>query len=160
QELADISGTYGQGQFLRAFLPSVTAGLGGLLTRAGITGVDLSGFSNLPPAANEPGAQRLQKAIITSIQTATGLGNVSPGGIGQFLNQEDMDAISEMFKSLFGTSNVQAFSEMAEQLQDSLKPVTDFLAQSMQEATTLFGRGLIAAMEAATESDAKLAFVN
>ena len=49
---------------------------------------------------------------------------------------------------------------MAAKITEQLKPVTDFLDQAVQQSTDIFGRGLKAAMEQATESDAKLAFLN
>jgi hypothetical protein len=160
QELQDISGMGGQGRFVQAFLPALAAGWTAGLKRAQIP-MDQTilpqGFGSV---FNQEGMNYLIEQIKNVVTTISGLASVSPGGVAQFLTPGNQEYLSAIFNQLFSTSDPKLFSDLAAKLQENLKPVTDFLTQAVKQSTDIFGRGLMAAMEAATDSDARLAFMN
>jgi hypothetical protein len=84
-----------------------------------------------------------------------------PGGAAQLLTPGDTETLRQRFQHLFAfTDEPAAFSDAAKQLQEQIQPIADFLNNAMRQSTELFGRGLIAALEAATESEARSSFLN
>jgi hypothetical protein len=162
EELAAYAGPEGQLRFLDAFIAPIGAGLGAALAHAQIPinaaalQYGAAGFGTLQPALGHPqGMDYLIEQITKVVGITSGLATI---GAGKFLSPDDLQRLADIFNQLFATSDPKAFSDMAAKLEDQLKPVIDFLNQAMQQSAELFGRGLQAALQAATEADAKLAF--
>jgi hypothetical protein len=158
QELEAMSGPDGLVRFLDAFLPSLGTSFWATLGAAGIPNVDTFGFQSISPGFKFP-QEDWTKLIQAITDTATITSSLATVGASKFLTPTDLSGVGSIFGQLFSTSDPRAFTEMAGKLKDQLKPVTDFLESSVQEASSLFGRGLVAAMQAATESDGRLAFL-
>jgi len=158
QELEAMSGPDGLVRFFDAFLPSLAHGFSSTLEHAGITGTDFTGFGGISPGFKFP--QKDWDDFIKAIKDVAGLtSQLGSVGAGKFLTTSDISAAGSLFNQLFSVTDAATFTKAAAEIQDKLKPVTDFLQQSVQEASDLFGRGLIAAMQAVTASDANAAFL-
>jgi len=80
-------------------------------------------------------------------------------GLAKFLTPQAIATIEDELAGVFSTTGTD-FTQAVDSFMERMQPVQEFLAESVKQASELFGRGLIAAMEAATESDAKMAFLN
>jgi len=159
QELEAMSGPDGLVRFFNAFAPSLGAGFWATLNAAGIPNVDTNAFQSISPGWKFPQAD--WDKFIQAIKDTAGItSSLATVGASKFLTPGDLAGVGSIFDQLFSTTDPKAFTEMAGKLTEQLKPVTDFLNSSVEAASSLFARGLTAALEAATESDARLAFLN
>lgn len=157
QELAALGGPANVA-FVSAFRAPISVGFAKSLERAGFAGQELnySNLANLAPA----GAEFLAKELTNLATTFGTLGGISPRGITQFLSGLDIGNIQSLLDQFYAISDVLKIPFAIQDLIPQLQPFIDYLSSAVQESSNLFGRGLIAAMEAATESDARLAFMN
>jgi hypothetical protein len=104
---------------------------------------------------DEEGARKFIDAIGKVARSAASLNQFSPGGITPFVTAKDVQFLEHGFGSVFGGgSDPKEFIKNAENLKEKIAPVTDFLKNSVQEATTLLANGLTTAFESASKSDA------
>ncbi len=176
QELADFQGRESARGFFHAMRGTIGTGFQATLEQLGLPDVGQLAFEQFnrgtlhrggraeggvfqfPDQSNESAAAAL-KAIADAAGLTAGLANVSPRGVQPFLTAADNEFLRRELTTLFTGSSGDAFTKNATALKEKLKPVTDFLQQAVGESTTIFGRGLVAALDAATQSDAKAAFM-
>jgi hypothetical protein len=161
QELESLSGYAGLFRFFQAFAPSIEQGFRSSLQGGGIQIGSAAGFANLDPNRGfKFGApQEDWDKFIAAIKDVAGLtSQLGSVGAGKFLTGSDLTNIGGLFDQLFSVTDSTTFVKAAAELKDKLKPALDFLTQSVQESTDLFGRGLMAALQATSESDAIKAF--
>jgi hypothetical protein len=184
EEIKLLQGVSGPHRFFFALRETIGLGIAESLKAAGLgeaAGLVPSAFTGLPdtvksrqdafkaagllpPKGDEGKNKEAIDAFITALKDFAGitggLAKVSPGGVGQFLTAPDLAALNEQISSVLSITEGEQFTEGVNQLKERIKPVLDFLQQSLSDTANIFGRGLIAALEAATESDAKVAFLN
>jgi len=161
QELEALSGPDGLVRFFDAFKPSIAHGFAATLQRGGI-GADLTGFQSIDPGFKKltPEVEKDWADFIAAIKDVAGLtSQLGRVGANKFLTPTDLSGVTSLFDQLFSTSDSATFTKAAAEIQEKLKPITDFLDAAVQESTDLFGRGLLAALDAATASDAQAAFL-
>lgn len=158
QEELEALQLHGNIGFLDAFLPAIGAGFNAALQRIGVdVAPSISGgFGQMGPPVGQEGWDKLIAAMQSVGQTVGALTSIP--GINQLLTPTDRTSIASSFQHVFGLSDPNNFTAQAELLTQRLQPITDFLQQAMAQSTDLFGRGLIAAMEALDESGAVTAF--
>lgn len=143
-------------KFLNAFLPAIRQGAAGSLAQAGIpvTG----GLNVSAPFFTQEGLDKLTDDITKLIGITGQLATITEQGIKPFLTDLDVDALSAQFSAVFSAVGPEAFGKAMEGLEENIAPFIEYLNSALKQATDLFGRGIIAAMEAATEDDAVLQF--
>jgi hypothetical protein len=99
------------------------------------------------------------KALTEFTGFSSALAGISPRGVGQFLTSGDLATLESAIGDVLKITDGSKLAEGVEQLKQKVQPVTDFLQQSVQQTTDIFGRGLIAALDAATSSQAHAAFL-
>lgn len=158
QELEAMSGPDGLVRFFQAFQPSLIHGFGSTLSRAGVSGVEFGGFDSIAPGFKFP--KEDWEKFITAIKDVAGLtSQLGSIGASKFLTGSDLTGVGSLFNQLFSTSDASTFTKAADEIKEKLQPVIDFLEAAVKESTDVFGRGLQAALSAATESDANKAFL-
>ena len=177
EELKYFSERTGPGRFFIASRGILGAGIAESLGRAGLTGLDdLIGtaFGTVPPGSprnlnrttfpglNPPKNAKDTQAFVDAVSQFAGftggLAGISPRGIGQFLTASDLQSVQNRIGDILQITDGKQFTTAVQQMIERLKPVSDFLARSVQESSDIFGRGMIAALEAATSSQALQAF--
>src|SRR5258708_6465312 len=114
-------------------------------------------------ARRRSGIKRRQKdwdEFIVAIKDVTGLtSQLGTIGASKFLTPSDLTGVGSLFDQLFSVTDATTFTKAAAEIKDKLKPVLDFLEQSVQQSTELFGRGIMAALDAVSQSAAQSAFL-
>jgi len=178
EELKDFALRTAPGRFFVATRGVFGAGLSSAFERAGLDLGDLVGtaFGEVPlggvrnlnklnlPGLNVPKKQKDMEAFVKALAEFTSfssaLAGISPRGVGQFLTGDDLATLNESIGEVLKITDGSKLAEGVEQMKAKVQPVIDFLQQSIQETADIFGRGLVAALEAATASDAHAVFLN
>src|SRR6185437_12046708 len=87
------------------------------------------------------------------------LSAISPRGVSPFLTAADQDQLQAEIQRVLESPG-EGFADAVDKMLTRVQPLADFLKQSVTESTDLFGRGLMAAFDAATDSDASRAFLD
>jgi|GEM_PF-6214411 len=98
-------------------------------------------------------------AVTKMAQFAGSLGAISPRGVQPFLTAADNARLEAELRKVFESPTTEAFGTAVEDMIERIKPLSEFLAKAVSDASNIFGRGLIAALEAATGSQANTAFL-
>jgi hypothetical protein len=122
-----------------------------------------SAWAYLPFGLKPPQAlsefEGFQDAIETLIGITGGLANLSPRGATPFLTGADTTFIERALADVLKVQQGAQFTKAVEEFETEITPVLDFLKSAVAQSTELFGRGLIAALEAASESQAQAIFL-
>src|SRR5258705_988006 len=102
-----------------------------------------------------PFFEALQKAI----GITTGLAGLSPRGLTPFLTGADTTFVERTLAGVFTDPSGENFIANVDKLEEQLKPVIEFLQKAIGQSTDLFGRGIMAALDAASQSTAQAAFL-
>ena len=79
--------------------------------------------------------------------------------ITRIMTAEQRTAIGGGFANILNTGSPQEVEADIGRFQKRFGPMIDFLRQAQQQSADLFGRGIVAALQAASESEAKLNFL-
>jgi hypothetical protein len=175
QELADFAGKESGKGFFHAIRASLGAGFQAELSGVGLTqsaelardqfqrGALLRGDKATGGVFNFPTDEETAKKFIAALGEAakitSSLATFSKGGIAPFTTGTDVQFLEHMFGGVFGGgSDPKDFIKNVEGLREKIAPVVDYLKKSVAESTELFATGMVAALNAATESDAMEGF--
>jgi hypothetical protein len=178
RELEDLRTKEAPAVFFVALRQAIGAGIGGLLGRAGLDlgGVIGEAFGPVPEdqrgwrrglvnfgtglgiPANPEDAQKFLEAIQRLVSFSGSLAGISPRGITPFVTEADRARLEAELQSVLEARG-NAFTTAVDDMLERIQPIADFLSQSVQQASELFGRGMIAALEAANSSQAQQAFM-
>jgi len=179
KELDDLKEKEGPLGFFVALRGAIGAGIGQTLNLAGLPGLTDLINQQLPAPPNPTprdfpfrggaggllppeGAEEFGKFIDALKQFAgftSTLANISPRGITPFLTDADKAQLQAEIAQVLLTPG-DKFAGAVDQMLERVKPLADFLQTSVTEASNLFGKGLMAAFDAATDSDASRAFLD
>lgn len=110
------------------------------------------------PFAGAKAQQAFLDALKTFASITSGLGAVSTSGITPFVSEKDLAQVNAAIANVLAVKRGKDLASAVDLMQERLQPITDFLQQAVQQTTDIFGRGLIAALDAASESTALLNF--
>jgi hypothetical protein len=175
EELADFAGKESGKGFFHAIRASLGAGFQAELSGVGLTqsaelardqfqrGALLRGDKATGGVFNFPTDEETAKKFITALGEAakitSSLATFSKGGIAPFTTGTDVQFLEHMFGGVFGGgSDPKDFIKNVEGLREKIAPVVDYLKKSVAESTELFATGMVAALNAATESEAMEGF--
>jgi hypothetical protein len=106
-----------------------------------------------------PKGEEFTQALAKFAQFTTALATVSTHGVTPFLTAQDQalleDKLGGVLKQRKGADFIAAVGKLDEQL----SPVTEFLKKAVTESSEIFGRGLMAALDAVSESQAQMNFL-
>jgi hypothetical protein len=111
------------------------------------------------PFTNAEDAGKFIEAMQRFIAFGASLSNVAPGrgGVAAFVTEADMSRLDAEIRHVLESSGTK-FAENVDEMLKRVQPIADFLNQAVTEASNLFGRGMMAALDAATESQAMFLF--
>ena len=180
QELKDFAEGSGPRRFYVATRPIIGAGIEASLQAAGLseaaglvssnfgtadigsrpgTQIDKGKYAGLVAPKKKEDLDNFIQALQSFIGLTGGLATVSSQGVTPFLSAQDLASLNSQMADVLKIKEGNQFSSAVENLQKQLKPILDFLQQSVQQTTDIFGRGLIAALDAASESQARFNFL-
>ena len=174
QEIERLSQKTGPEGFFYALRETIGAGILESLKRAGLGNLDTlvtEAFAAIPegtkfldarnklPGLKLKGKPEDVQASFEALERFVGitsqLGQISSQGVTPFLTARDLALVEEKIGDVLKAQRgAKEFTVAVEGLEEDLKPVLDFLQRSLQETGQIFGRGLVAALDAATQSDA------
>jgi hypothetical protein len=162
QELKDFQDREGARGFFSALRPTLAVGFEQSLLQAGLPrsaaaaklGIgETIGFDD-----TSEGASKFVDAIAKAASIVSSFSKISARGASQFLSAADIEFTERRLSNLFTLSGAD-FTAGVDKIEEQLSPVIDFLKQSVSQASDLFGRGLMAALDAATASSAYTTFL-
>lgn len=102
-----------------------------------------------------------RNAFFASLSKLAGFGgtlaSISPRGVAPFLSDADLVKLQGELQRVF-ESPTEGFATAVDDMITRLQPLSDFLKNAVTESTNIFSRGMIAALDAATASQAYSAF--
>jgi hypothetical protein len=180
QELDDLKNKEAPWGFWYALRQGVGAGLNQLFRMSGFDFSEIiarqfpAPIKPTPIWGTDPRVNAGLEAPFTSVEDAgkfidamqrfiafgASLSNVAPGrgGVSRFLTDADMSRLDAEIRRVLESKGGTEFAGQVDEMLKRVQPVADFLQQAVTEASNLFGRGMMAALEAATESQAMVAF--
>jgi hypothetical protein len=173
QELEALRDREAPQAFFLALRQAIGAGLGATFGRAGfdVSGAIAGAFPAIGPQRwplnfgaglglpNDPEQSNEFIQALERFVTFSGtLAGISPRGVQPFLTAADNERLQREIETVLGARGA-GFTTAVDDMLERIQPVADFLTQSVTEASNLFGRGMIAALEAATASQANRAFL-
>jgi hypothetical protein len=116
-----------------------------------------TGMVDIPLGSPEE-TQKFVDALKQLITFTGSLTDISSRGLQPFLTRADMGQLEGEFANVFSQSGTGFTTAVADMI-ERVKPLTEFIRQSIQQSNDLLGRGIMAALEAATESEAQTKFI-
>ena len=179
EEMKALQERFGPSGFFLSLREVIGIGLNETLTRAGFDFSDLIAkqFAPIVPGAGGKWQDALKQgglqpptkgedvekfvtALTNFFAIASGLANISPRGVGQFLGTSDNALLDEQIRKVLSITDGNQFTAAVDKLQRDLKPILDFLEASVRQAAEAFAQAMGAAFQAASADDAKTAFID
>jgi hypothetical protein len=152
----------------------IGAGLAEALTQAGLSGAvpGVRAAFPIPPAGASESDIRLadalrvqgnsfedQEKFLEAISKLVGItSQLATLKVSKFLPDSEIAGVEEKLNTLFAVRRGEDFPKALETFQTGIQPQLDIINQFISQSTDLFGRGLMAALEATSESSALAAF--